>query len=136
RRLLARNQLRIDGDVAYVSLTQGRVAVLDAADAPLVRDYRWHAWLNPHGAGVWYARTNLPNRTILYMHILILGMKGVDHRNHDGLDNRRANLRPASASQNHHNQRRRSDNVTGYKGVGYRKRDDRRCRYSSRITVS
>lgn len=42
----------------------------------------------------------------------------VDHKNNIRTDNRFKNLRPASRSQNNMNQKRRSDNRTGFKGVG------------------
>jgi len=45
----------------------------------------------------------------------------VDHANHDGLDNRRANLRLATRSQNIANQRKKRG-ASSYKGV-YRLRD-------------
>jgi HNH endonuclease len=53
------------------------------------------------------------------MHNLILGAKGVDHVDHDTLNNQRDNLRPATKSQNSHNQRPRSDSAAGYKGVSW-----------------
>lgn len=42
------------------------------------------------------------------MHCLILGIQGVDHINGDTLDNRRHNLRSATASQNAMNRKKRS----------------------------
>lgn len=41
----------------------------------------------------------------------------VDHRDGNGLNNCRQNLRPCTQSQNQHNARLRSDNTTGHKGV-------------------
>jgi hypothetical protein len=60
-----------------------------------------------------------------YMHRFILGVTDpevrVDHRNHDTLDNRKENLRLSDASSNGGNQRKRSDNSSGFKGVGWHK---------------
>ena len=56
----------------------------------------------------------------LMMHKFIMNSpKGmcVDHINHDGLDNRRENLRICTYSQNSQNKRLREDSRSGYKGV-------------------
>ena len=66
------------------------------------------------------------------MHTLIAGVKGPDHVNSNGLDNRRINLREASQAQNCANQRLHSNNTSGYKGVS-RERAERR--WKARICV-
>jgi hypothetical protein len=49
----------------------------------------------------------------------------IDHINGNRLDNRWINLRPATASQNSGNSKRRSDNSSGFKGVYWNKRDNK-----------
>jgi hypothetical protein len=59
-----------------------------------------------------------------YLHRFLLSApKGsvVDHHNHNGLDNRRENLRLCSQSQNLGNTRKAKNNTTGLKGVGFHK---------------
>jgi len=55
------------------------------------------------------------------MHRQILGLTDSKiqgkHKNLNGLDNQRHNLRPATNSQNHANQGLRRNNKSGYKGV-------------------
>lgn len=55
------------------------------------------------------------------MHKLITGWPMTDHINHDGLDNRRENLRRTNKSLNAANQRLRTDGASLYKGVYLRK---------------
>ncbi len=58
------------------------------------------------------------------MHRVILGLEEglmCDHINHNGLDNRRANLRPATHSQNMCNRpKRRTKCRSKYKGVSFK----------------
>lgn len=56
----------------------------------------------------------------------------LDHGNLDKDDNRFANLREATMSQNLANTRARSDNTSGLKGVGW---DERRGKWMARITT-
>lgn len=57
------------------------------------------------------------------MHRFILGLPvwnpPVDHKNGDGLDNRRSNLRVCSWAQNSGNRVLDSRNTTGFKGVSF-----------------
>jgi hypothetical protein len=106
--------IRVDGDVAYVTLTQGHVAIIDAVDVPLVDGVNWH--FDKGKASKGYAK----NRKMLYMHRVILNCADymqADHIDGDGLNNRRCNLREATHSQNQRNQRRSKINTSGLKGA-------------------
>jgi hypothetical protein len=105
----------------------GRAALIDDEDFDLVSHYRWHVsevarpGCRPCGP---YAAASLKRggRTVtVLMHGLILGVKGIDHANGNGLDNQRANLRPATTGQNNANQSPRSGGSSTYKGVGWKR---------------
>lgn len=114
--------IRIDGDIAYVTLTRGMTAVIDSADATWVGDYNWYAW-KPRNSLVWYAVTNVVKngkKTTAFMHREILMPKGnlqVDHKDCDGLNNRRKNLREATHAQNRYNLPKRLNSSCALKGV-------------------
>jgi hypothetical protein len=46
-----------------------------------------------------------------------------DHRDRDGLNNQRRNLRPANYAENNRNSRRRVNNTSGYTGVYWQKQN-------------
>ena len=103
-----------------------RFALVDAADYRRVAPFPWKL-LEGHN-GKLYAMARIGKRTV-YMHREIAGTpKGAetDHVNGDGLDNRRANLRTATASQNRGNmgKPRRPDgsaHTSRFKGVSWDK---------------
>lgn len=104
--------------VMFLPLTQGKFAVIDAVDYPVVRR-RWYAAKIDKG---FYAisKTKGPRakQKTVYMHRVIVGLentKECDHRNRNGLDNRRSNLRIATRSQNEANKARVGK--SGFKGV-------------------
>ena len=53
----------------------------------------------------------------IQMHKLITGYPKTDHKDHNGLNNQRSNLRPATVTQNNANQRPRRGFSSQYKGV-------------------
>lgn len=115
-----------DCKVREIALTQGKVAIVDAADWESLSKFRWHA--HTVRGGVWYAvrKVRLPNGKYgsAWMHRDILDVAAdvqVDHRDGDGLNNTRENLRPATNQQNLYNAGIRSDNKSGYKGVSWSK---------------
>lgn len=122
--------IRIDGDVAYVTLTKGYVAVIDAADVPLVDGFNWCAEVNARPDGTIkavYARrkdySGLKGKTI-HMHRLIAGTPDgleTDHEDGNGLNNRKTNLRSATKAQNGRNRGKNANNTSGFKGVSFRK---------------
>jgi hypothetical protein len=120
--------------VAHVELAGGKgYALVDDADIELVAPYSWYRHSNGHGG--FYARAYLPGSgrgaPHGYMHQLLAG-RGADHENGDGLDNRRANLRVATGSQNMANQGSRGG-TSQYKGVGWHRGAGK---WIARITVN
>lgn len=116
-----------------IPLTQGKVAVIDSADLPLVGGKKWYA-LKPNGT-TWYAanRGPRPERKMMYMHAVILPVEPpltVDHKDGDGLNNRRNNLRQATPSQQLMN--KRTWKGRKYKGVYWHKS---RCVWKVEIGV-
>lgn len=97
---------------------RGMHAIVDEVDARLVAAYRWHP---RHDNNNVYAQASPTGSPLVQMHRLILGVVGVDnfvdHINHNGLDNRRCNLRIASRSQNLQNSRPHRHGSSKYKGV-------------------
>lgn len=111
--------IRVEGDVAYISLTRGYEAVIDVDDIPLVEGYPWHVVIS-HGKHVYAARTPDRKKLPMLMHRVILDApKGilVDHRDNYGLNNRRSNIRLATQSLNNANMAPSSRNKLGIKGV-------------------
>lgn len=108
----------------YGKVSAGRVALVDDEDYDLVMQYRWHVKETlreaPRRSDGPYACTMI-GRTALYMHDLIMDTKGVDHRDHDGLNNQRSNLRTATEQQNRRNTRNRLGYSSPYKGVYWSK---------------
>ena len=104
-----------------IVLSQGKFALVDDADFEWLNQWKWHA---SKVSQTYYAAHTIhkSNRkwTSIQMHHLILeagiGMQ-IDHKNNDGLDNQRNNLRICTRSQNQMNARKRKNGTSQYKGV-------------------
>jgi hypothetical protein len=121
--------IRIEGNFAFVSLTRGYEAVIDACDAELVGQFNWFAKPYPHT--VYVARQSFkkdgPQKTI-FLHRLLMGNPNgleIDHVDGNGLNNVRCNLRASTGSQNNHNKGPLKNNTSGFKGVTWHKKAKR-----------
>jgi hypothetical protein len=101
-----------------IPLSQGKYALVDDADYERLNQWKWCV-SNEYGklyAVCWQ------NDQHVRMHRFLLGLKKgnavqVDHKDGNGLNNQRSNLRIATHKQNQWNKRKRRDNTSGYKGV-------------------
>ncbi|MBW3569683.1 MAG: HNH endonuclease [Gemmatimonadetes bacterium] len=119
-----------------VPLSTGGFAIVDADDFERVNRHHWYRLASGRGHfyAVRMARKPGGGKTMIRMHREVLRAAPgslVDHRNHDGLDNRKENLRVCSHVEN--GQNRKPDKVgsaSAYKGVQVS-----RGRWRARIVV-
>jgi len=107
-----------------IPLTRGKFAIVDAADYEWLNQYKWHVQKHKNTS---YARTQKNGKSIR-MHRLITGAPShllVDHRDSNGLNNRRTNLRLCTHQENVYNRRPRPGSTSRYKGV-YRKKTSKK----------
>lgn len=110
-----------------IPLTQGKVTLVDDADYEWLSRFKWKLLIpNKRNHNLYAYRQVCKNGKVsnIWMHREILGTPegfDTDHINHDGLDNRRANLRIATIPQNHWNQRHIKKTNSGFKGVHWSK---------------
>jgi len=126
--LLRYRKLRYGYAFRKIPLTQGKFALVDPEDYQELSKYKWFAIRSPRG--FYAARSVGSNRRktgqqTIRMHQVILKPpegKFIDHINHNGLDNRRSNLRICTLQQNIWNMRKQRGNCASqYKGVTWRK---------------
>lgn len=117
-----------DQSIKTISVSNGRVTVIvDAADYDAVSKHRWHLC----GGKVGYLRRYVgraANGKTLYLHRELMGCpvgKYIDHINGDPFDNRRCNLRVATAFQSSGNVRKRKGTSSRFKGVSWDSRYQR-----------
>lgn len=109
-----------------IPLSQGQVALVDAADYDWLMQWRWWArwkkqtktfcaYRSVHDFDTKRSHTVLMHRLIMDAPVGIL----VDHIDGDTLNNRRQNLRLATNSQNMANRKTNSNSIAGLKGVSF-----------------
>ena len=121
-----------------IPLTQGFVALVDDEDYDALSRFKWNALVVPRSDLVYATRsvTIAPGKhRSISMHRQIMGfpLNDVDHKDRNGLNCQRYNLRACTTAQNLANQKRRKNNTSGAKGVDWVKKDKR---WRARIEVN
>ena len=102
-----------------IELSRGLFAIVDEDDFEFLRKFNWCA--KPDG-GTCYAITRDVDKVECKMHRVVMKIPNgaditVDHINHNGLDNRKENLRIVTRSENQMNRRKRSKKKNRFIGV-------------------
>ena len=105
-----------------IPLTQGKFALVDDSDFEYLNQFKWNAHKSRN---VFYAERR-DGKSIVKMHHIIFGKpdKGlfIDHKDQNGLNNQRENLRIATRSQNKVNAGKHTKSSSKYRGVYWDKR--------------
>lgn len=113
-------------------INEDTFVLLDAEDVAHVERFKWSPQVHERTT---YAQANVwrnDQRSTMVLHRFIARAQDnehVDHRNGDGLDCRKANLRTCLKFQNNRNARVRMDNKSGYKGVSWWKHGEKWTAY-------
>jgi len=102
-----------------IKLSQNKVALVDDEDYGFLNKWKWYA---DKDGNTYYAKRNTPcpdgKRRILLMHRLLMTPapgQEIDHKDRNGLNNQKANLRVCTHGENRANSV--CNNKTGYRGV-------------------
>jgi len=112
-----------------IALTQGKFTLVDDTDYEWLNTWKWHASKNSGSytsyavRGIWKGGGKI---RVELMHRLILGLqpddgRQTDHRDGNGLNNQRGNLRLCTATQNIQSSRKLKSGKSRYKGVAQRR---------------
>lgn len=108
-----------------IPLTRGKVALVDDEDFAELSKYKWYASTEVRGRVCAVRCIWNPRRQTIYMHrIIVPGYPQVDHIDGNALDNRRSNLRGATAMENQRAYRCPKTNTSSrFRGVSWHRRD-------------
>ena len=105
-----------------INLTQGMICMVDDYDYDELIKNKWRVRkCGKKYYAVREGKRTYPGRKTIYMHRFILNISDqkiqTDHINSNGLDNRKANLRQCTPSQNNANRLRKEGAKQKYKGI-------------------
>jgi len=125
-----------------IELSKGYWAQVDDEDYDRVNSLNWHAYEERSRDGIKcnvyairHCFTSAGKRTTEPMHCFIMGAKGIDHEDHNGLNNQRWNLRPATKSQNRANSIKSPKFASPYKGVSWQTFRSGKGKWCARVNV-
>jgi hypothetical protein len=104
-----------------IPLTRGYVTLVDDEDYDRLSAFGWHSKIQGERKIIYASRLEKDSSGVwrtINMHSFIMGQPWIDHADHDGLNNQRYNLRPATRSQNCGNRRKQlRPSSSRWKGV-------------------
>ena len=107
-----------------LELSKGHVALVDDEDFELAAAYSWYAYKPVPQSKTYYAARTAKvygKQKTITLHRYLLGISDprvlVDHKDGNGLNCQRYNMRASTRSQNSHNRHKRRDSQNPYKGV-------------------
>ncbi len=108
------------GKMKTIPLTQGKIALVDDEDFEYLNQWKWFARKNKHN---YYVCRRNGKKHILLHNVIMNPSPGfeVDHRDRNGLNCQRKNMRIATHSQNQSNKRSQINGTSKYLGVHYKK---------------
>lgn len=120
-RVFQNNNIHVRDGLVSIEMKHGIVSIVSIQDYETIRNYKWCAAkrANTHYA---VARDRKTKKNVL-MHRILLNAKPdeqVDHRDGDGLNNQRNNIRKCSIFDNMQHTKFRKNNTSGHRGVQYR----------------
>lgn len=92
--------------------------------------YQWH--IEKSRENINYGAASFKGKTVRIHRLILETPLQVDHINHNGLDNRKINLRACTNAENNRN-RKHSNSVSGYTGIRY---NEKTKSYYVRIMVN
>ena len=137
--LLFCRHLRFGYHFRKIPLTRGKFAIVDPEDYPRLAKHKWQLAKSPTGSYAvrWQRNPNKTTRKRIWMHRQVIHIPGhllCDHINRNSLDNRKANLRPATVSQNLCNRpKTKSKTRSKYKGLEW---DRTQRKWKARIQIN
>ena len=124
--ILLYRKLRYGYSFRRIRLTRGKYAIVDPEDFVRLNQYRWYCSQSNYAVRATSKKSGKgPKQVEIFMHKIVCPPpKGMisDHINRNRLDNRKANLRPATWTQNAWNRISvRKTGKTRYNGIRYYK---------------
>lgn len=109
-----------------IRLTRGKEAQVSDTDYVSISKHKWSAVFDGHN---WYASKRNGSGHIR-MHAFLMNPPAgeeIDHRDRNGLNNQRRNLRICSHSNNCQNRMRTYNKTSKFKGVSWKKKNNKWC---------
>ena len=120
------NQYRFEGDICYIDCfdVKGNLRgsiIIDKEDYDIMKVHQWH--IDNSRRNLQYAQTtiksSIPPKTLRMHRLLMPDSPQIDHINHNGLDNRKENLRACNNRENNCNKNFQRNPKSGYTGIRY-----------------